>query len=223
MAGPASVKGPPSTRGLGYRASSCTWAILSEQSHVLTPPTFTVYPPSFCAFSLPCFVGSLLQGPFKSSVPISSSASSTWAESDPLLPAWQLLCQVTIRLQAGECRLSLLSSPFFLHGWLLWLLETPLASLTLHSPAPLPVPGCLHPVFSAGPRSPALGLNVGPLQGPSLGPFFCFTYTLSLDDPIHFCGSKYHLHDNDFQIYISSTNILRLQTHISCSLTSPLR
>lgn len=155
-----------------------------------------------------------------SSAPISSSAYSTWAEPDPPLHFVRSPSASKLASAGYLCCHHLSFSVAGYFGFLKLLL----ASLTPHSPAPTPpAPRLSPPSLPCWAPSPALGLKVGPRQGPSLGPFFCFTYTLSLGDPIHCHGSKYHLHDNDFQIYISSTNILRLQTHISCSLTSPLR
>ena len=73
--------------------------------------------------------------------------------------------------------------------WLVTLLTPRLSSL----PPP--------PVCSAGSPSPALGLKVGPLQGSGPGPLFFSTSSLYLGELMHFHGFKYHLHDNDFQIY----------------------
>ena len=137
-----------------------------------------------------------------------------WPPATPLQP---LLCQVIINFQAGEFQglFHVIKSIFQSRGRSLWLLEAKVLpagfgfSPTALSSAHSRLPACLHKVFSA-----ALGPNVGS----SVGPLFFFTCTLSLGDLSHFRGFKYLLHDNDFQFSNSnsSTNTLKLQTHISC-------
>lgn len=220
MAGPASVKGQ---LPLGVWVTGLLLLCLGDSVRIMTCSNISHLcrvSPSFGCFSLLSFMGHFFSILLLSHLPFPLLLPPSGRNLTP----HSTVGQVTINFHAGERKVSPRSSPLFLHGRLLWLLEPTFGfPHTAFCSSSSSLPGCFHPVFPAGSPSPALGLNVGPCQGPSLGPFFLFTYMLSLGNPIHFRGFKYHLRDNDFPIYTSSTNILRLQTHISCSLTSPLR
>lgn len=139
----------------------------------------------------------------------------------PPTPSQLLLCWVRHQPPPGEFRVSSLSSSLF-SSHVAGSFQLPEAKVlptrfwphshalsSTHSTSP-------QPVFtkSSLPDHPPL-LWVQMLDQLWV-PFSSLPAHCLLGDLIHFRGFKYHLHDNDFQIYIFSTNTLKLQTHISC-------
>ena len=170
-------------------------------------------------FASALIIGSRLQCPLTSSSSTPSSAT-IWAERDPHpLRYSHGFVRSSSASKLVSSRVSPVSSSLFSNhaAGSFGFLKPKFCQLVLASRLPLsPAPtSTSQPVFTKSSLLDHLPCS-DPNVGSVVGPLFFFTCALSLGDLIHFHGFKYHLHDNDFQIYISSTNTLKLQTHISC-------